>query len=77
MIQPRVEERDHIGKGNVVGKGEVRGEIVYILCRKKTRSLVWTADLTTGRKLGLPAGNKGDFLGWIENSQIRFLPVEP
>lgn len=77
MIEPRVEERDHIGRGSLLIPVEVNGARVYCLCRKKQRSLLWSADVNEARKAGLREGNKGDFLAWVENERIRFLPCDP
>jgi hypothetical protein len=77
MLPPRIEEGDHIGQGQILIPVEVNGARVYCLCRKKDRSLLWTADVNEARKAGLPEGNKGDFLGWVPNSLVRFLPCDP
>ncbi len=62
--------------GEVVQRVRVGETEVFCLCRKKERSLLWTGDVDAARAAGLPAGNKGDFLGWIDNSKIEFLPIE-
>jgi len=77
MIEPRPEERNHINVGPVVRKVRVGEAEVYCLCRKKDRALLWTADIGAARAAELPSNNKGDFLGWIPNERIEFLPVAP
>lgn len=75
MIDPRPEERNHIGVGAVLIPVRVGEATLHCLVRKKTRSLLWTADVDAARAIGLPSGNKGDFLGWVDNAKIVFLPV--
>lgn len=77
MIEPRPEERNHVGVGPVVQRVRVGDAELFCLCRKKTRSLLWTADVGTGRAAGLPVTNKGAFVGWVDNDHITFLPVTP
>lgn len=77
MIKPRPEERIHVDNGPIVQAVRVNDADVFCLCRKKTRSLLWTGDVDSARKAGLPSNNKGDFLGWVENQHIEFLPTTP
>lgn len=77
MIEPRIEERNHIGVGAVVQRALVNGAEVFVLVRKKDRALLWTSEVEPGRTAGLPVTNKGTFLGWVPNDKITFQPIEP
>jgi hypothetical protein len=77
MIEPRPEERNHIGVGEVMQTVRVGDAEVFCLVRKRTRSLLWTSEVEPGRAAGLPVTNKGSFLGWVDNDKITFLPIAP
>ena len=64
------EEKIHVGNGPTGMLVQYNGQTVTCLVRKKTKSLLWTADAGVGRAAGLGVNHKGDFLAWVDTSAV-------